>query len=86
MRDCHSRFNVSIACAMCLSQRYKGKEGSQLLRLASRWSLYVEIARSVALVWWNELEGDSGVSRDLFEAGWELVVEPLNLRRYPTVG
>ena len=50
MRDCWSRFNVSVACRMSLSQRFSRKEGSQLMMPAIRWSLYVEMARSVALV------------------------------------
>ena len=35
---------------------------------------------------WNELEGDAGVSHDLFEAGWALVVKHLKVRRKTTVG
>ena len=50
MRDYRSRFNVSVACGMSLSQRCNRKEGSQLLRPEIRWSLYVAIARSAALV------------------------------------
>ena len=50
MRDCRRGFNVSVACVMSLSQRCNGKEGSQLLRPAIRWSLYVVMARSAALV------------------------------------
>ena len=34
-----SIFKVSIACRMSLSQRCNGKEGSQLLGPAIRWSL-----------------------------------------------
>ena len=50
MRDFWRGFNVSAACVMSLSQRCNGKEGSQLLRPAIRWSLYVAIAHSTALV------------------------------------
>ena len=50
MQDCPSRFNVSIACGMSLSQRCNGKEGPQILRPVIRWSLYVAIARSPTLV------------------------------------
>ena len=39
MRDGWSRFNVSVACGMSLSQRCNVKEGLQLLRTAMRWSL-----------------------------------------------
>ena len=34
----------------------------------------------------NELESDASVSHDLFEDGWELVVEHLKARRETTVG
>ena len=39
MKNCQRRFNVSVACGMSLSQRCNGKEGSQMLRPAIRWSL-----------------------------------------------
>ena len=34
----------------------------------------------------NDLEGNTGILHDLFEAGWALVVEHLNVRRKTTVG
>ena len=37
-------------------------------------------------VQWNKLESDASVSHDLFEDGWELVVEHLKARRETTVG
>ena len=40
----------------------------------------------VVQVWRNELESDAGVSHELFEAGWALVVDHLKERRNTTVG